>query len=61
MKSIERHPLVDEVETDWGGNKKYFVHLKPGYWFATYETGSKSFNSYAEFKEAVIEKRTDGE
>jgi hypothetical protein len=70
-KGIKDHPLVDSVESGgWGGEpsypgakdgKKYFVHLKDGYWFSDYETGSKSFNTAKEFKAATIEKRTDNE
>lgn len=59
--AIKRHPAVDEVETgDWGGDKKYFVHLKPEFWFASHEVGSRQFDTVAEFRDELIEKRPQG-
>ena len=59
-KTLDRHPLIAEVETGgWGGEKKYFVHTIPGYWFADYETGSKSFDTVKEVLAARIEKRPE--
>lgn len=57
-KTISNHPLVDEVETGgWGGDKKYFVHCKEGYWFSRHETGSKSFDTVREFLDSPITRR----
>lgn len=44
---------------EWGGDKRYFVHLKEGFWFVGYETASKSFDTVAEFREAEIGPRPD--
>lgn len=60
MKTITRHPAVDEVESgEWGGDKKYFVHLKRDFWFQSHETGSKSFDTVAEFLATTIERRPE--
>ena len=60
--TIRNHPLVIDCEVgDWGGDKKYFVHCVPGYWFDGFDTASKSFDSVAEFKRERIVPRTDSE
>lgn len=57
-KGITSNPLVEECESgEWGGTKRYFVHLIEGYWFASHETGSKSFDTVREFKDELIERR----
>lgn len=54
-KGITSTPHVNECEYgDWGGWKKYFVHLDEGWLFDGYETGHKSFDTVREFKEATI-------
>ena len=62
-RAITEHPAVAEVETgEWGGDTKYFLHLKPEFWFCSHETGSKGFDTVAAFRAASIEKRsTDDE
>ena len=57
MNRMLKNKFVAEVEEDFGGNKYYLVHLKEGYWFASFETGSKSFNSFKEFSAERIEQR----
>lgn len=55
--SLKNDPRIDEIETNYGGENKWLIHLKPdcGWWFPS-ESHTRSFNTVAEYRAALRRK-----